>query len=123
MSKPTEPGREGENGEAVAPVEVPRSVQIASRGVRDDASAFDFLSALIADVMTDKVHHRTANTTINALGKMQKLADMRLRYGKQAAPHAGGDVLAVTPAPALVHAEETREQKRLRLLRELAEMG
>lgn len=70
-----------ENGAPLAPAEVPRSVSIASSGIRDDQDAAEFLSAVIGDVMTQSVSVRIANTSVNALGKLLKLVDMRHRYG------------------------------------------
>lgn len=71
----------GAPAKALAAVETPASVAIASRGIRDDQDAAEYLTSLIGDVMTEKVPVRIANTGINAMGKLLKLVDMRQKYG------------------------------------------
>lgn len=75
------PAREGADSAAVVK-EAPRSVEIASSGIRDDHQAAEYLSALIGDVMTDRVSVRIANTGVNAMGKLLKLVEMRQKYGQ-----------------------------------------
>ena len=71
-----------DGGAAVAaPQEPPRSVAIASSGIRTDQQAGEFLSALIGDLMTQAIPVRIGTASINALGKMLKLVELRQKYG------------------------------------------
>jgi hypothetical protein len=78
-------------------VEVPRSVQIASRGIRTDHQAAEYLSALVTDVMTDRVTEKRANTACNVMGKLFKVVEMRHKYGK---PEDQSRELSLIPSPA-----------------------
>lgn len=107
------PGK-AEDGKALAPVEeTPKSIAIAARGIRDDQDAAEYLSALIGDVMTQAVPVRTANTGVNAMGKLLKLVEMRQKYGDP----------EKTRSLHLVHRpeEETQALRKL-LLKQLAEL-
>lgn len=66
--------------ETVAPVEVPKSVQIASSGIDSSSKVISFTSALIADVMTERVTTKVASTVCNAMGKMLKAAELERKY-------------------------------------------
>lgn len=59
----------------------PRSVQIASRGIRTADDAANFQSALLGDVMTGSVTEKRSNAACNAMGKLLKIVDMKHRYG------------------------------------------
>lgn len=63
------------------PAPIPRSVQIASRGIRTDVDAANFFSALTSDIMTEEVKVKTANAACNSMGKLLKVVDMRLKHG------------------------------------------
>ena len=97
----------------MASVEVPKSVGIASRGIRTDRDAREFLSAIIGDVMTQEVHIRQANTAVNAMGKMLKLVEICQKYGdpesKRHLQLVGDDTPSI-------------EVRRQQLLAELAEL-
>jgi len=69
----------GAAGAAVA--ETPRSVQIASRGIRTATQACEFSSALIGDIMTEQVPVRNANAALSSLRSLIRVADMQHRYG------------------------------------------
>ena len=71
-----------QDGKALVKIPTPLSVEIASRGIRNDQNAGDFLSALIGDVMTEAVAPRLANTSINAMGKLLKVVEMREKFGR-----------------------------------------
>lgn len=101
--------RKTEDGKALATPSTPRSVEIASRGIRNDQNAGDFLSALIGDVMTEAVAPRLANTSINAMGKLLKVVEMREKFGRP----EGVDKGLVLSGPV-----NTVEQRRQRLLEE-----
>lgn len=107
--------RDGTDGAAVAPIQIPRSIQIASSGICTDRQAGEWLSALIGDVMTEVVPTRIAGTCVNAMGKMLKLVEMRHKYGQ---PEAQGKDLRLIPEPN--NCDDARENKRKALLRELA---
>ena len=58
----------------------PRSVQIASRGIRTAEDGANFQAALIGDIMTGDVKEKAANAACNAMGKLLKIVDMQHRY-------------------------------------------
>lgn len=70
------------SGEEADRGQTPRSVQIASEGIRNSAQAKGFLSALISDVMTESVSPKKANTACNAMGKLIKVADLERQHGQ-----------------------------------------
>ena len=94
-----------------APALPARSVQIASSGICTDRDAADFLSALIGDVMSGAVPTRVASTSVNAMGKLLKVVEMRHKYGN---PEDQSRVLELT------READPRASKRQQLLRELA---
>ena len=91
------------DGETVAAE--PKSVGIASRGIRTDRDAAEYLSALIGDVMTQTVPTRVASTGVNAMGKLLKVVEMRHKYGN---PEDQSRTLQ------LLDDRQTAEEKRLR---------
>src|SRR5689334_2487973 len=73
--------QQDENGQEVASIERPRSVEIASSGISTSTEAGQFLSAIISDVMTEEVPHRRASVAISAMDKMLKLFALQHKYG------------------------------------------
>lgn len=102
---------------ATDPAPIPRSVQIASRGIRTDVDAANFFSALTSDIMTEGVKVKTANAACNAMGKLLKIVDMRQRYGNGEQSSHDKPVLRLADPD-----DESREHddRRRMLLEELA---
>ena len=74
--------KQADRNQAPTEPEAPaRSVAIASSGLRTDTDAAEFLSALIGDLMTQAVPVRIGTASINAVGKMLKLVELRQKYG------------------------------------------
>lgn len=96
----------------------PRSVQIASRGIRTADDGANFQAALIGDIMTGDVKEKTANAACNAMGKLLKIVDMQQRYsntpGEQPKPLILADPNDTSRAGV--------EAKRAKLRAELAEL-
>lgn len=107
----------GSNQEVVAAPEAPKSVQIASKGIRTAPDASEFLSALIGDTMTEAVPVRIANTSVNAMGKLLKVAELQLRYGKVKGENTPDQLVLVKDREP-----DCKEQKRQELLRQLNEL-
>lgn len=104
---------EGDGGEA------PRSVGIASRGIRTAGDAANFLSALIGDVMTEAVPTKIANTACNGMGKLLKVVDMQQRYGKPKDGEPEKMLVLADPTDARRAAEQTEREQLLARLAEL----
>lgn len=102
--------KQAANDKAV--VEIPRSVQIASSGIRNDRHAGEYLSALLGDMMADKVSVRVGNACNNTMGKLLKLVELRQKYGS---PENSKAIELVPPEPA-------NASRREKLLQELSEL-
>jgi hypothetical protein len=98
--------------------ETPRSVQIASRGIRTDRDAANFQSALLGDLMTGRVKEKTSNAACNVMGKLLKIQDLSQRYAADP-DHAGRQVVLADPDDSDRKAGEI-ECRRESLRRELA---
>lgn len=108
------------HGPSLAPTPAPRSVEIASSGIRTAHDAASFLSAIIGDVMTEAVPVRIANCGINAMGKLLKVAELQQRYGKVEG-NQPADLQLVGPQAATVEAPaDPLAEREARLLEELA---
>lgn len=60
----------------------PRSVAIADAGIRTAPQFASLMSALIADIATDRISPKVGNAMVNAGGKLLKVAEMQRQYGK-----------------------------------------
>jgi len=76
-----------------------RSVPIASRGIRTDEDAANFLSALVTDVMSGAVEDRTARTAGATLDRLFRVVTLRHRYGKPS--HEGSAPLKLADVPVI----------------------
>jgi hypothetical protein len=68
----------------------PRSLSLAARGIRTGADFSQVMSALISDIIEEKVTPQVANAACNAGGKLLKVVEMQIKYGKRkndADPH------------------------------------
>lgn len=64
------------------PANTPRSLAIASAGVRTGEDFAGLMSALMSDVIEGRLTPVAANATCNAGGKLLKVVEMQYRYGK-----------------------------------------
>lgn len=61
----------------------PRCVAIAERGIADINTYIDFMSALMTDIVTQRVTSAVGSATSSVGGKLLKAAEMRIKYGKK----------------------------------------
>jgi hypothetical protein len=59
----------------------PRSVGLASEGVHTGTQFAKLMSALMSDIIEEKVTPAVANAACNAGGKLLKVVEMQLKYG------------------------------------------
>ncbi len=61
----------------------PRSLAIASRGVKTGNDFASLMSALMSDLIEGRVTPQMGNATCNAGGKLLKVVEMQYKYGTQ----------------------------------------
>lgn len=61
----------------------PRSLALAARGIRTGADFSKVMSALISDIIEEKVTPQVANAACNAGGKLLKVVEMQIKHGKR----------------------------------------
>ena len=59
-----------------------RSSQVAKGGIRTGSDFANLMSSLMSDVIEGKVSPQVANATVNAGGKLLKVVELQLKYGK-----------------------------------------
>lgn len=59
----------------------PRALAIAERGIRTGADFANVMSALMSDVLANRIPADTANAACNAGGKLLKVVEMQYRHG------------------------------------------
>jgi phage tail sheath protein FI len=62
----------------------PRSLAIATRGVKTGGDFANLMSALMSDLIEGRVTPQMGNATCNAGGKLLKVVEMQYKYGTQA---------------------------------------
>jgi hypothetical protein len=62
---------------------VPRSLEIARKGINTDRDFSSLMSAIMSDLIDGAVTPSVGNATVNAGGKLLKVVEMRLKYGTQ----------------------------------------
>ena len=80
----------------------PRSLDIASRGIRTGHDFASFMSALMSDLIEGRVTPNIGNAACNAGGKLLKVVEMQYRYGT-----TGKDGVKRTLTLALESSEES----------------
>ena len=60
----------------------PRSLEVAKKGIRTGGDFALMMSALMSDVIEGQVTPQVANATVNAGGKLLKVVELQLKYGK-----------------------------------------
>lgn len=61
--------------------EQPRSLALADRGVRTGADFANMMSALMSDIISERISPVVANAACNAGGKLLKVVEMQYKYG------------------------------------------
>lgn len=67
--------------------DVPRSLAIAERGIRTGNDFADLMSAVMSDLISGRTSPVVGNAVCNAGGKLLKIVEMQMKYGK---PPGGG---------------------------------
>lgn len=63
----------------------PRCLAIANSGVKTGGEFASLMSALMSDIIEGAIAPQIANAVVNAGGKLLKVTEMQLRYGKSEA--------------------------------------
>lgn len=61
--------------------EEPRSLSLAERGVKTGADFANMMSALMSDIIADRITPSKANAACNAGSKLLKVVEMQYKYG------------------------------------------
>jgi hypothetical protein len=83
------------------PPRISRSLTIAKAGLRTGFDTINILTATITDVLEDEITTNQANVVVNAIGKVLKVVELQLKYGKpkNSDGHGGrGDLVLTQPA-------------------------
>ncbi len=91
MAKNRERGVKG-GQEVVAGTKKPRSVTIASKGIKTSHDFACVMSALMSDLLEGRLSPNIGNATCNAGGKLLKIVEMQYRYGTDG-PGSGQKIL------------------------------
>lgn len=86
----------GKDGALATPEGVPRSMQLAERGVNTGSEFASLMSALLSDTISGKIDPRVSNAACNISGKLLKVVELQFKYGK-AVDGMGERLLALTP--------------------------
>lgn len=85
MSKTTE-GSESGFEEASSGAKQSKSAQIARAGLSTSDDMKRLMATLIPDILDGEVSITAANATCNAAGKLIKVVELELKYGREGAP-------------------------------------
>ena len=83
----------------------PRSLAIAQRGIKSGNDFADFMSALMTDIIDQRVSPGIGNAACNAGGKLLKIVEMQYKYGTT--EENGGKVLRLA-APVIEELPTTK---------------
>ena len=70
------------NQKSVASAGPPRSLKVAQEGIRTGGQFAQMMSCLMSDVIEGAITPQVANATVNAGGKLLKVVELQLKYGK-----------------------------------------
>lgn len=59
----------------------PRSLDLANRGIKTGTDFANMMSALMSDIISERISPDVANATCNAGGKLLKVVEMQYKYG------------------------------------------
>lgn len=68
-------------GETTSPRKSARSAALASNGVKTSRDFAAMMSALMSDILEERIDPRAANAVCNAGGKLLKMVEMEHKYG------------------------------------------
>jgi len=80
----------------------PRSLAVASKGIKTSSDFANLMSALMSDLIDGRVTPSIGNATCNAGGKLLKVVELSYRYGTQQGSQKVM-ILAVEEARAVQH--------------------
>jgi hypothetical protein len=61
----------------------PRCLAISSAGIRTGSQFAGFMSALMSDLIDGRITANVGNAAVNAGGKLLKIVELQLKYGKK----------------------------------------
>jgi hypothetical protein len=73
----------GQSNQGLSEDTIPRCLPIAQAGIRTGAQFSGFMSALMSDLVDGRVNANVGNATVNAGGKLLKMVELQMRYGKK----------------------------------------
>jgi hypothetical protein len=76
-----------------APRPDPHSLSIAKRGIKTGGDFANFMSAMMTDLIEQRISPGIGNAACNAGGKLLKVVEMQYKYGTSSA--AGGKILTL----------------------------
>ena len=62
--------------------ELPRSLAIASAGIKTGRDFSNMMSALMSDLIEGKITPGVGNATVNAGGKLLRMVELQMKYGQ-----------------------------------------
>lgn len=71
----------------------PRCLEVAEKGIRTGADFALFMSHLMSDLVSGRIHPKEGNAAINAGGKLLKVVEMRYRLGVRDTSRDPQDIL------------------------------
>jgi len=77
----------------------PRSLAVATKGVKTGEDFARLMSALMSDLIEGRVTPNVGNATCNAGGKLLKVVEMQYKYGTKG-PGQPGKALVLAALPA-----------------------
>lgn len=81
MSEERQENTSGDSANLTLTKEEPRSLALADRGIKTGADFANMMSALMSDIISERITPVVANATVNAGGKLLKVVEMQYKYG------------------------------------------
>lgn len=79
MSKQSK--KESKGSKEISDRKEPRSLKVASKGIKTSADFANMMSSLMSDLIEGRVTPSVGNSTCNAGGKLLKVVEMTYKYG------------------------------------------
>ena len=71
-------------GDQIVPAETqPKCLRIAAKGITTGSDFASMMSALMSDLIEGKVTPNVGNAAVNAGGKLLKIVELQLKYGRR----------------------------------------
>lgn len=77
----------------------PRSLPIAEKGIQTSKDFAHLMSALIGDIVSERMTPQVSNAVCNAGGKLLKIVEMEYKFGRRK-PEQSGRTLALASGGA-----------------------